>query len=119
MIALSTTGCRGIEYESDWTDHPDTQDPSIDDDLWLVSQRYPNPAEEEKDLPVLVSLHGFSASTYTFLDKQERMEEQGVLFSNILLGGHGRSTDAAQTQHRRSTDAAQTQHRRLARNDVS
>jgi carboxylesterase len=93
LLALSSA-CTAIEYEDDWMDSPTTEDPSIADPAsFLVSERG-EPTEEEKDMPVIVLVHGWSGSTYAFTEFADYATERGALVSNVLLAGHGRSTDA-------------------------
>jgi len=95
LVVVMSAGCLStpIEYEDDWMDSPNTVDASLRDVNWYVSDRLSEPTEDEKDTPVVVSYHGFGGATYNLLDLQERVEQEGYLFSNALLGGHGRNTD--------------------------
>jgi carboxylesterase len=61
---------------------------------YLVSAKYPNPTEEEKNKNVIIAVHGFSASTFEWDELRKFIENRNidtVLLSQVLLGGHGRS----------------------------
>ncbi len=61
---------------------------------YLVSAKYPNPTEEEKNKKVIIAVHGFSASTFEWDELRRFIENRNidtVLLSQVLLGGHGRS----------------------------
>ena len=62
---------------------------------YLVSAKYPSPHDSLKSKPVLIAVHGFTASTFEWDELRTYMEETGntnsVLLSQVLLGGHGRS----------------------------
>jgi carboxylesterase len=59
---------------------------------YLVSEYLPNPSEVQKDIPVLIAAHGYSASTFEWDEMREYADSKGTfLVSQVLLGGHGRS----------------------------
>ena len=60
---------------------------------YLVSAYKPNPREQEKQIPVLIAAHGYSASTFEWdeLRKYADSVKSGILISQVLLGGHGRT----------------------------
>jgi len=61
---------------------------------YLVSAYLPNPSEVQKNIPVLIAAHGFSASTFEWDEMREYADSKGTfLVSQVLLGGHGRSYD--------------------------
>lgn len=78
-------------------------DPSIyKPEEYLVSYYNTNPTEEEKQLPVVIAIHGYSASTFEwnefkeFINKYNQNSSQNplvskILVSQVLLGGHGRT----------------------------
>lgn len=100
MVILSASAlalaaaCTPVEYEDHWMDSPSTEDASLTDPSYLVSTRIETPTETEKDTPVIVTAHGFSSATPQMREFQLWGEERGILVSNVLLGGHGRSLDA-------------------------
>ena len=60
---------------------------------YLVSAYKPNPSDKEKQIPVLIAAHGYSASTFEWdeLRKYADSVKSGILISQVLLGGHGRT----------------------------
>jgi carboxylesterase len=58
-----------------------------------VSAYKPNPSDQEKQIPVLIAAHGYSASTFEWdeLRKYADSVKSGILISQVLLGGHGRT----------------------------
>jgi carboxylesterase len=58
-----------------------------------VSAYKPNPSDQEKQIPVLIAAHGYSASTFEWdeLRKYADSIKSGILISQVLLGGHGRT----------------------------
>ena len=60
---------------------------------YLVSAYKPNPSDQEKQIPVLIAAHGYSASTFEWdeLRKYADSVKSGILISQVLLGGHGRT----------------------------
>lgn len=58
---------------------------------YLVSLAIPKPTEAQKNIPVLIAVHGYSASTFEWDEMQDFAREDGsFLVSQVLLGGHGR-----------------------------
>lgn len=58
---------------------------------YMVSLALPNPTEAQKNTPVLIAAHGYSASTFEWDELQEFARQDGsFLVSQVLLGGHGR-----------------------------
>lgn len=58
---------------------------------YLVSAAIPNPTEQQKNTPVLIAAHGYSASTFEWDELREYADNKGTfLVSQVLLGGHGR-----------------------------
>ena len=69
-------------------------DPSLyQPEKYLVSAYKPNPSDQEKQIPVLIAAHGYSASTFEWdeLRKYADSVKSGILISQVLLGGHGRT----------------------------
>lgn len=62
---------------------------------YLVSAYKPNPSDQEKQIPVLIAAHGYSASTFEWdeLRKYADSVKSGILISQVLLGGHGKTYD--------------------------
>lgn len=58
---------------------------------YLVSLAIPNPTEQQKNTPVLIAAHGYSATTFEWDELREFADQDGTfLVSQVLLGGHGR-----------------------------
>ncbi|MDD3788384.1 MAG: hypothetical protein PHO94_06780 [Petrimonas sp.] len=56
---------------------------------YLISAKYPNPNEIQKNTPVIIAAHGYSASTFEWDELREFADRQGTFFvSQVLLGGH-------------------------------
>jgi carboxylesterase len=81
-----------MAWEDDWMDGPEVQDPSLNDPGYLLSTR-PGTTAADRDRPVIVAVHGFTASTYEWGEFREYAEANGALVSLVLLGGHGRSVE--------------------------
>jgi carboxylesterase len=81
-----------MAWEDDWLDGPEVQDPSLNDPGYLLSTR-PGTTPADRDRPVIIAAHGFTASTYEWGEFREYAEANGILVSLVLLGGHGRSVE--------------------------
>ena len=93
-VGIVGAACTPIDIQPGTMDDVDTQDPSLDNpEAFLLSARVPEPTEIQKQAPVVIAAHGFQASTYEWVEFQRYAEARGVLFSNVLLGGHGRNTE--------------------------
>ena len=58
---------------------------------FLISKAYPSYSFIDKSKPVLIAVHGFSATTFEWLEYRDFLKTQSnVLISLVLLGGHGR-----------------------------
>lgn len=68
-------------------------DPSLYDPAqYLVSERIANPSTIQKNTPVVIAVHGYSASTFEWDEFRTYADAKAnVLVSQVLLGGHGRS----------------------------
>jgi carboxylesterase len=68
------------------------KDPSVEHpEKYLVSFAIPNPTALEKQKPVIIAVHGYSATTYEWNEFRAWSESVGkYLVSQVLLGGHGR-----------------------------
>ncbi len=61
---------------------------------YLISSRFPNPTEVQKNTPVIIAAHGFTATTFEWDELREFADQKGsFLVSQVLLGGHGRTYD--------------------------
>ncbi len=80
------------KFEDNWMDSPLTQDESLIDSTYLVSTRITTPDEKQLSTPVIITAHGYSATTFEWQEFKEYAEKDDtVLVSSVLLGGHGRS----------------------------
>ena len=82
------------EISSFWLDHSSTQDPSLSDSSYLVSTRFQDYSESVLNRPVIIGVHGYTASTYEMLELKDYIQSNSnVMVSLVLLGAHGRSYD--------------------------
>ncbi len=90
-----------VPERDDAMDSPDTLDPAlVDPDAYLLSARLPSPTNADRQRPVVITAHGFQASSYEWVEFREYAEARGALVSLVVLGGHGRSTEAwVETHH--------------------
>jgi carboxylesterase len=68
-------------------------DPSLyNPELYLVSVAIADPSEIQKNTPVIIAVHGYSATTFEWDEFRTYCEAKSdVLVSQVLLGGHGRT----------------------------
>jgi carboxylesterase len=94
-VTMGGAGCDSpMDYEDDWLDSPAVLDPSLNDPGYLLSTR-PGMTAADRERPVVVAAHGFTASTYEWGEFRAYAEANSdVLVSLVLLGGHGRDLDA-------------------------
>jgi len=58
----------------------------------LVSEILPNPTDAEKNTPVIICAHGYTATTFEWDEFRSLANGKGTFYvSQVLLGGHGRS----------------------------
>lgn len=59
---------------------------------YLMSTRFPTPTDAQKNLPVIIAAHGYSASTFEWDELRTFADSAGTFnVSQVLLGGHGRT----------------------------
>ena len=64
----------------------------------LVSQYIPSPTEAQKNTPVLIAAHGYTATTFEWDEFRNYADSAGTFYvSQVLLGGHGTSYDNFKT----------------------
>lgn len=57
---------------------------------FLLSQKIPNPTSIELSKPVVICVHGFSASTFEWIEFRDMCSKLGTVNTSlVLLGGHG------------------------------
>jgi len=68
-------------------------DPSLyNPDQYLVSVGVADPTEVQKNSPVIIAVHGYSASTFEWDEFRAYCNAKAnILVSQVLLGGHGRT----------------------------
>jgi carboxylesterase len=58
----------------------------------LVSEYISNPTELQKNTPVIIAAHGYTATTFEWDELRAYANTKGTFYvSQVLLGGHGRS----------------------------
>lgn len=58
----------------------------------LVSEYIPNPTDVQKNTPVLIAAHGYTATTFEWDEFRSYADKKGTFYvSQVLLGGHGTS----------------------------
>ncbi|MGA0242124.1 MAG: alpha/beta hydrolase [Candidatus Marinamargulisbacteria bacterium] len=84
-----------LDYESHWLDSPETIDPALTDPSYLVSNKK-HPTNDNLHQPVLVLVHGFTASSYEFNYFKAHLTRlvPNIQYSTVVLGGHGRDYNA-------------------------
>lgn len=65
---------------------------------YLVSEYIPNPSTVQKDKPVIICAHGYSATTFEWDELRDKANQELTFnVSQVLLGGHGRDYAAFKT----------------------
>src|ERR1035437_9094914 len=58
----------------------------------LVSEYLSNPTTEQKNTPVIIAAHGYTATTFEWDELRHYADSAKTFYvSQVLLGGHGRS----------------------------
>lgn len=61
---------------------------------YLVSEYLPTPTEAQKDTPVIIAAHGYTATTFEWDELRDFADSARTFYvSQVLLGGHGRTYD--------------------------
>ena len=91
ICILLVHSCRKPKITDDLLDGPVIFDPSLfHPENYLVSAKYPNPTSEDLEKHIILTIHGFTASTFEWKEFSDWSINQPYRISNILLGGHGR-----------------------------
>jgi carboxylesterase len=94
-FALITQACSKAPEidEKTMVDGGALPDPSIaHPEKYLVSYAFPNPTPAQLQTPVIVTAHGYSATTFEWDEFRHWADSVGTCYtSQVLLGGHGRS----------------------------
>lgn len=96
LIALSFAACNKTpDITDDMLDGDKIFDPSLYDSAkYLVSVAIENPTTAQINTPILIAAHGYSATTFEWDDFRTYANTKGgILISQVLLGGHGRTYD--------------------------
>lgn len=95
IIVLFIFGCAGEPNITDADlDGNLLFDPSLySPEQFLISKSKPNPTEEEKQQPVIIVAHGYTATTFEWKEFKDYVDSTnaGIMVSQVLLGGHGRT----------------------------
>lgn len=94
LIILLVAGCsKDPEITEDLLDGNTIFDPSLyNPEEFLISKAIPNPTPEQAMRPVVITSHGYTATTFEWNEFREYAEENSeILVSQVLLGGHGRT----------------------------
>lgn len=95
IIVLFIFGCAGEPNITDADlDGNVLFDPSIySPEQYLISKSKPSPNEQEKQQPVIIVAHGYTATTFEWNEFKRYVDSTnaGILVSQVLLGGHGRT----------------------------
>lgn len=77
-----------IYFQNDWMDSPETLDNSLKDPEYLVSNKH----IANKNTPIFIAIHGYSASTAPWLSFRDYVNRHSnAEVSMVLLGAHGRN----------------------------
>jgi carboxylesterase len=95
ILSLFFSACSGspIIDNSTMLDGDQIFDPSIyHPEKYLVSQAIPIPNATQKNTPVIIAVHGYSATTFEWDEFRTYSDANAdILISQVLLGGHGRT----------------------------
>jgi carboxylesterase len=95
LLLLRQSFYTPLDYEAHWLDSPETMDPALTDPSYLVSNTK-HPTSDDLRRPVLVLVHGFTASSYEFNYFKDHLTRlvPDIQYSTVVLGGHGRDYNA-------------------------
>jgi len=93
FLLMMTVACSDDPVIDNAVDLDGTEiyDPSLDHpENYLLSHKIPNPTPEQLSMPVAITVHGFSASTWEWDEFCNWSKPRNkILASQLLLGGHG------------------------------
>jgi carboxylesterase len=105
-LVLILAACQLVDVECDkecqdfWLDGVNVDDPCSEPSNkdCLVSRRFETPESALKAKPVIIAVHGFTASTYEWEEFRRYAEDTAHAFGSVnvslvLLGGHGLDID--------------------------
>lgn len=94
MISVFLVSCNPIPEINNSMLDSGLKSYAVQDSLYkhLVSEYIPSPTEIQKNTPVIIAAHGYSATTFEWDELREFADTKGTFYvSQVLLGGHGRS----------------------------
>ena len=95
LLLLATVACNPVPEIDNATmlDGDQIFDLSIvQPEKYLVSEYISEPTEAQKDTPVIIAAHGYTATTFEWDEFREFADSAKTFYvSQVLLGGHGRT----------------------------
>lgn len=96
LIIFLLTSCSDPDIEEGILDSVEIVDASIlNPENYHLSSKIPSPTNDDLNTPVIIAVHGFSASTFEWDELKKYINDNNlsdeVYISQVLLGGHGRS----------------------------
>jgi carboxylesterase len=93
LLIIAACSKQPVIDDSVMLDGNKVNDPSITNPAgYLISYKITNPTDKEKETPVVIVVHGYSATTYEWDEFRKWADSTGnILTSQVLLGGHGRN----------------------------
>jgi len=93
MVGLSACSKSPVIDNATMLDGDQIFDPSLYNPVkYLVSAAIPNPTTAQKNTPVLIAVHGYTATTFEWDEfRAYSSSKANILLSQVLLGGHGRT----------------------------
>lgn len=93
LLVLSACSQSPVINNETMLDGDQIFDPSLyHPELYLVSAAIANPTTVQKNTPVVLAVHGYSATTFEWDEFRTYCDAKGdILVSQVLLGGHGRT----------------------------
>lgn len=95
FLALLFYSCGKPELTDDLLDGPLIFDPSLyNPEEYLISEKYPNPTAEDLSKPIIIAVHGYSATTFEWQEFKDWSVDDSYRISQVLLGGHGKDYES-------------------------
>lgn len=95
LLALFCYSCGKPDLTDDLLDGPLIFDPSLyNPEEYLISEMYPNPTTEDLSKPIIIAIHGYSATTFEWQEFKDWSVDDSYRISQVLLGGHGKDYDS-------------------------
>ncbi len=91
ILACSPISCSDPDITDDLLDGNIIFDPSLyNPEKFLVSAKYPNPTTNDLSKHIILTIHGYSASTFEWEEFSNWSTDTNYRISQVLLDGHGR-----------------------------